>query len=247
MELYFIRHGQSQNNANWGRADYRESSDPELTEIGKKQAAEISKYLADNQCRDEDYFDDNQNVQGFGLTHIYTSLMVRAVGTATPIAHRIGIPLVAWPDIHETGGIFSREIFDNKSGLPGKNRIFFEEFFPGLILPEWLDQRGWWNQPFEERDARLPRAEKVWRELINRHGDQPGMPEHRVALVSHGGFYNYLLTSALEVQMERITENRHKFWFILNNCGMTRIDLKNGQVRIPYANRISFLPYDLIT
>lgn len=38
MELYFIRHGQSQNNANVQNPEYRESPDPELTEIGSAQA-----------------------------------------------------------------------------------------------------------------------------------------------------------------------------------------------------------------
>lgn len=248
MELYFIRHGQSENNANWGLGVYQESSDPELTDIGKNQAAILAEYLANNQAKKvDDKYEDDQNLHGFGITHIYTSLMVRAVSTAIPIAKGIGLPLVAWSEIHETGGIFSRKEEDFRLGLPGKTREYFEKHYPDLILPGWLDHTGWWNQPFEERDARKPRAERVWRELLARHEEQPGRPEHRVVLISHGGFYNYLLTSALGVQMERISENMHKFWFMLNNCGITRIDLKNGQVRVAYTNRISFLPKHLVT
>jgi broad specificity phosphatase PhoE len=36
MELYFIRHGQSVNNAGWGDPTYRENPDPPLTEIGRQ-------------------------------------------------------------------------------------------------------------------------------------------------------------------------------------------------------------------
>ncbi len=42
----------------------------------------------------------------FGFTHLYTSLMVRSVATATYVSRAIGLELVAWPEIHECGGIY---------------------------------------------------------------------------------------------------------------------------------------------
>ena len=143
MELYFIRHGQSENNAHWGNADYQDSPDPELTEIGRQQVRYLSRFLGEKQTRDETVTWNNQNRFGFGLTHLYTSLMVRAVGTATPIAAATGLPLVAWPEIHETGGIFSRFPEDELAGLPGKTRTYFETHFPDLVLPDWVADNGW--------------------------------------------------------------------------------------------------------
>jgi len=247
MELYFIRHGQSENNANWGRDDYLESSDPELTEIGRTQAHYLGQFLAKNQARDESVCWNSQNRHGFGLTHLYTSLMVRAVDTGTSVSESTGLRLTAWPEIHEAGGIFSRIPEDEMAGLPGKTRTYFELNFPGLVLPDWLDENGWWNRPFEDKDARKPRAERVWKELLDRHGDRSGQPEHRVAFVSHGGFFMYLLTAALNVEMRRIEEFKHEFWFTMNNCGITHIGVKDGQVQVAYTNRTDFLPDELIT
>jgi 2,3-bisphosphoglycerate-dependent phosphoglycerate mutase len=247
MRLYFIRHGQSTNNAKWNNDDYQEVPDPELTEIGHIQAAELSQYLVNNQYRKDDITWNNNNEHGFGFTHIYTSLMVRAVSTAIPIADALGLSLVSWIDIHETGGIFSRIDGENRTGLPGKKQSYFESHFPGLVIPEPFGEKGWWNKPFEELNLRTPRAERVWAEIMSRHGDKPGISEHHVALISHGGFFNYLLTAALGIKMQRLENDRHKFWFIMNNCGITRIDVKDDQVFIAYTNRISHLRDNLIT
>jgi 2,3-bisphosphoglycerate-dependent phosphoglycerate mutase len=247
MELYFIRHGQSENNANWGQKDVLDVPDPELTNLGRDQAATLAKFLGSRQKRDDSKTWNSQNQHGFGLTHIYTSLMLRAVGTATPIADSLGLPLVAWPDIHETGGIFARDDGDEKNGLPGKTRSYFIKHYPGLILPDWLDDNGWWNRPFESREERKPRAERVWGKMLARHGDTAERDEHRVAIVSHGGFFMYLFTTALGVEMRRMEETHHEYWFQMNNCSITRLDVKNEQVLIAYTNRNHHLPSHLIT
>ncbi len=247
MELYFIRHGQSENNANWGRDDFQDVPDPELTETGYKQAEILANYLGERQNLVEGIDWNSQNRYGFGLTHIYTSLMIRAVGTAMPIAQTLGLPLVAWSEIHETGGIFERNDGDTRKGLPGKTRSYFVKHYPDLILPEWLDENGWWNRPFESTEERKPRAERVWKDLLKHHGDQEGEEEHRVAIVSHGGFFMYLFTTALGIEMRRIQESLHEYWFLMNNCSITRLDVKNEQVLIAYTNRNDFLSDYLIT
>jgi broad specificity phosphatase PhoE len=73
MELYFIRHGQSQNNANWDNPDYQENPDPALTEIGHEQARLLAEFLKKNQTITNDNVWNIQNRYGFGLTHLYTA------------------------------------------------------------------------------------------------------------------------------------------------------------------------------
>ena len=247
MELYFIRHGQSLNNANWQIEGFQDVPDPELTEIGQQQIKHLGKFFKDHQTRDDSIETNSQNQFGFGLTHLYTSLMVRAVSTAIPVAEATQLPLVAWTDIHEAGGIYSRTDGDERPGLPGNTRAYFESRFPDLILPDWLDDKGWWyRRPFEDRPARKVRAQRVWHELISRHGDQPGQPEHRVGFVSHGGFFMQLLTCALQIEMRRFDEWHHEYWFMMNNCAITRIDVKD-QILVCYTNRNEFIPPKLIT
>jgi 2,3-bisphosphoglycerate-dependent phosphoglycerate mutase len=246
MELYFIRHGQSINNANWNNPDYEENPDPFLTELGHEQAGLLAEFLKKNQeiTNHKDW--NIQNRYGFGLTHIYTSLMERAAFTAAPIAQALDIPLIAWKEIHEEGGIFSRGDKANIVGLGGRPRSFFLENFRTITLPDDIDETGWWNRPFEAEEERQPRADQVFADLLARHRDQEGQPEHRVALVSHGGFFMRLLSAVLKLPWRQAAHGL-KSWFLLNNCSISRFDIHGSEITVGYINRTDFLPDHLIT
>jgi len=247
MQIYYIRHGQSINNAGWKKPDYKEHSDPYLTEAGLEQAEHLAKFLKEKQTITDAESWNIQNQYGFGLTHIYASLMERAVSTAAPTARALeGIPFTAWVDIHEEGGIYAREEDENKKGLPGKPRSFFEKNFPELILPDDFDESGWWNRPFEGKEERQPRADRVLSDLIARHGDEEGQPEQRIALVSHGGFFMHFISAMLKLPWRQGAHDM-KSWFLLNNCSISRFDIRKGEIMISYLNRTDHLPARLIT
>jgi len=247
MELYFIRHGQSVNNAGWGDPNYRENSDPPLTELGRQQAQCLADFLSKNQPLQEHKGWNSHNRRGFGLTHLYTSLMERAAHTAAPTAQALGLPFAVWKEIHETGGIYSREDPDNPYGLPGKPRAYFEQHFPTLSLPTDLDGSGWWmSRPHESEEESQVRAEKVLADLLARHGDREGQPVERVAIVSHGGFFMHLMCAILKLPWRQAAHDLRS-WFLLNNCSISRFDFIKGEVIISYLNRTDHLPDHLIT
>lgn len=247
MQLYFIRHGQSQNNANWGDPDYTESPDPALTEAGIEQACHVSEFLREAQTLVNSKEWNIQNRRGFGLTHIYTSLMERAVHTAAPTARALGIPFAAWEELHESGGIFGRDGDMKLRGLPGRSRSYFEQHFPELSLPDHLNGTGWWNnRPFETEEECHRRTEKFLADLIARHGDRDGQPEQRIAVFSHGGFFVHLMFAILDTPW-RQAANGLQSWFVLNNCSISRIDIQAGGINIAYLNRTDHLPDHLIT
>jgi 2,3-bisphosphoglycerate-dependent phosphoglycerate mutase len=240
MQLYFIRHGQSENNALWAHTDSSKgrSQDPELTGTGQKQAETIAQFLYQNNASTASHLYDPQNVYGFGITHLYCSPMIRTVDTGMYIAQALDLPLVAWLDIHELGGIYMEDPdTGERVGLPGKSRAYFQARYPDLILPDAVDAEGWWNRPFEERRDRLPRAQRVLYILLERHG----RTDDRVIMVSHGGFHNYLLAAILGMT------KRDTLWFDLNNIGITRVDLSDRYTTIVYVNRTDFLPTEFIT
>jgi len=123
MQLYFIRHGQSENNAlydltgsNKGR-----NADPGLTAAGRQQAALLAQFLRQSNPEAPIIGRDAQNVAGFGLTHLYTSLMTRSVATGSVVAEALGLPLEAWEDLHEGGGIY---LEDTDTGVnTGRNTL----------------------------------------------------------------------------------------------------------------------------
>lgn len=247
MQLYFIRHGQSINNANTRNTEYKEHPDPYLTDIGIEQAQYLARYLKEKQHIPDEKAWNVQNQYGFGLTHIYTSLMERAAETAAITARALGdIPFIAWPEIHEEGGMYAREKQDELKGLPGKPRSFFEMNFPELKLPDDLDESGWWNRPFESEEERQPRADKVLADLIARHCDREGQPEERIAFVSHGGFFMRLVSAMLKLPWRQGALDM-KSWFFVNNCSISRFDIRKSEITICYLNRIDHLPPNLIT
>jgi 2,3-bisphosphoglycerate-dependent phosphoglycerate mutase len=246
MQIYFIRHGQSINNANVNDPNYKENSDPFLTEKGLEQAELLAKYLKENQSVTDDKSWNTKNQFGFGLTHIYASLMERAAMTAAPTARALGIPFTAWADIHEEGGIYAREKDEDKKGLPGRTRSFFEKNIPEMKLPDDLDESGWWNRPFESDEECQLRADRVFAELLARHGDQEGQPQQRIALVSHGAFFVRLMCTLLKLPWRQGALGMRS-WFLLNNCSISRIDIHKDWLTICYINHTDHLPAYLIS
>lgn len=239
MQLYYIRHAQSENNELWDRTGSNEgrSEDPRLTEIGVQQADILAKFLAHTRFPTGERR-DTLDLRGFKITHLYSSLMERSVMTGTAISRAIGVPLQGWIDLHETGGIFLwDEEKEERVGLPGKAKSFFKHRYPEFMLPESAGEDGWWNRPFELDEEQIPRARRVLDRLLEKHGDT----EDRVALVSHGGFFNILMTTLLHLKVEQHA------WFSMNNAAITRIDFRSDGIYIVYTNRVDFLPPDLIT
>ena len=242
MQFYFIRHAQSLNNALWleGQSYEGRSEDPELTDTGFEQARHLARYLSHSPLpRSLPVPEWNpQNVDGFGITHLYCSLMVRAVATGTIVARALDLPLVAWEDLHETGGILQIDKETQEPvGLPGNNRAYFETHYPDLVLPEGLGEEGWWNRPVEEREQRPIRARRVLEELLNRHGDS----DDQVAVISHGGFFGFLMLAILDLPAAS------PLWFGVSNTGITRIDFGEDRRIVSYVNSTPHLPRELVT
>jgi len=240
MQLYFIRHGQSINNALWERtgSNSGRKMDPDLTETGLKQAELLAQFLNRPVPEIDPAAKDFQNRAGFNLTHIYTSLMLRAVATGMVIAELLDLPLIAWRDLHESGGLFLEdESTGELVGQPGPNLAYFEQKYPRLVHKIPLGDEGWWNMSFEPVEERPLRARRVLDELITRHGGS----QDSVAFISHGGIYNYFLMAVLGLS------SKEGFWFLMNNTAISRIDFFEDRVILVYQNKTDHLPDDMIT
>jgi 2,3-bisphosphoglycerate-dependent phosphoglycerate mutase len=246
MQLYMIRHAQSHNNAKFlstGSSKYRDP-DPELTEIGKKQIEYLASFLRGEDKVEKALGRDPHDLMGFNITHLYCSLMVRAVETGMAIANALGLPLMAWRDIHETGGIIAGDGESKPyTGLPGKPRSFFEKKYPNLVLLDEFGEEGWWNRDFEEVEERQERAKRVVKFLEDKHLTT----DDRVVIVTHGAFYNHLMREMIGIRERTV-------WFAMGNTAITKWDYREDQweqgktLRIlDYTNRLDFLPKELIT
>ncbi len=242
MQLFLIRHCQSANNAIWEQTLFYEDRvpDPPLTATGRRQAEMLARFLATHGEHATLVGADPQNIGGFAITHLYCSLMERAVETGEILSRRLGLPLVAWPETHEGGGLFKQDAGSGeRSGVEGPGREYFESNHPELVLSQSLGAGGWWNRPHEELPELLTRASRVRADLQQRHGEGA----HRVALITHGGFYHFFLCELLNIASPE--ERAH--WFHLNNGGISHISFAERRIRVNYLNRLDFLPAELIT
>jgi 2,3-bisphosphoglycerate-dependent phosphoglycerate mutase len=105
-----------------------------------------------------------------------------------------------------------------------------------------LGDEGWWNRPAEPVKDRIPRARRFLHALVERHGNS----QDRVVVVSHGGFYQCFMAVLLDLPLKDGLIIPDGLRFSLNNCAVTRIDFVDV-VRLVYANRLEFMPRELIT
>jgi 2,3-bisphosphoglycerate-dependent phosphoglycerate mutase len=256
MQLYFIRHGQSTNNALpddfEDNASKNRSEDPDLTQKGTRQAELTAEALAFRDATlpiphtpfgDEDF----QNRRGFGLTHLYCGLMIRAVHTGTIIADRLDLPLVANVDMHESGGIYlGKEV--NKSNvieiLHGKGRSWFDENYPKLQYVTPIPEIGWWPGGKEDYPPRMARAFRVIEFLKDRHAGT----NDRVGIIAHGSFFTLLFRAFFKLDLNILRFADQPYRLVYNNCGITRIDFENSRYfELVYLNCTCHLPNELIT
>ncbi len=247
MHLYLVRHAESANNhlyATTGAAIGRHP-DPPLTERGHQQAQAVARYLAARPTAAPlNRSAQRHNRGGFDLTHLYCSLMVRAVATASAIAEATGLPLCAWPEIHERGGLHDVDAEGQEIGVPGPGRAFFVAQYPSLVLPDTLGETGWWGRAKETPAEYRPRARAVLEGLLARHGDS----DDRVALVTHGGFFHSFMEALLEHHRYALpADNERSIWFGLSNTAITYIEMDTKWAAIRYLNRVDHLPDELLS
>jgi 2,3-bisphosphoglycerate-dependent phosphoglycerate mutase len=240
LQLFFIRHAQSTNNLLWDNtgSSVGRNEDPPLTDLGQEQASRLAQFLQ-NGNPEGGNIAANVDKFGFNLTHLYTSLMLRAVETGMPVAKTLCLPLIAWEELHEQGGIYLTDVETGEPiGLPGRNRSYFQKYFPELLLPSSMDEAGWWRcRPYETPELSMLRAQNVITDLLERHANS----NDRVGMFCHGAFYNSFLAVLLNLP------NQNELWFRMNNAAITRIDFQDDVVRLVYLNRMDYLPVELIT
>ena len=242
MELYFIRHGQSENNALYGAEDYdmgNRRSDPTLTELGHRQAQLAADFLKRGAKSTLIQRKGFQNRTEYGLTHLYCSLMERAVQTGSIIAQTLDVPLFGVPDLHEVGGVYYDEIIDGVSSIRiehGLTPAYLLENYPRLNLLEPIPAEGWWKGGREERAARLPRALRMLDLLFDRHGNT----EDRVGVITHGGFFFCFFRAIFGLDLDETNQHLLPYQVELNNCAITRFSIQEARYLLVYHNRTDF-------
>lgn len=238
--MLIIRHGESTNNllhATTGSFEGR-SPDPLLTERGERQARLLAAGMLAGQQPAPDV--------------LYSSLMLRAVQTAAPIAAALGLEIHGHLDAYECGGPYSGSP-QRPHPHPGASDRELSAVSPHLVLPAAVDGSGWYRGHGEDDPARALRGKRVIEGLKERHLGQDVV----VAVVCHEWVSQHLVRAALGFDaIGGVAEP----WLALSNTGTTLIDLEQpvpatealhdgGPVErvLEWHNRVGHLPAELVT
>ena len=125
--------------------------------------------------------------------------------------------------------------FTEKIGLTGLNRKQIHYNFPDCILPQGIDDAGWWNKSAETFQEVCLRVERVL-SVIKDHAEENVW----LGLVSHGVFISCFLSSLFNLKIiDGIDFQSH-------NCYISRLTFeRNKKVTIQYLNFYGYLPENL--
>ena len=170
MELFLVRHGQSEYNI--GLTEYLDSG---LTPLGRAQADRTAARLADE-----------------GLTHVYVSPLRRTLQTAGPICAAAHLRGEVMADVCE---YFSA---DNPAyhQFPGLSPAEMEREFPWAFVGDSFPcELPWWPQTLETPIMLVRRAEQARDALLRLHAET----DHRILVVSHADTVGRLMEAFLRV------------------------------------------------
>lgn len=204
--------------------------DPPLTDLGHQQAAKLAAWLASEWPQER-------------ITHVFSSLMTRAVQTAAPIAKALALPVLGLTQAHECGGLSSGPQ-GNFAPVCGKTHASMLEDCPALVWPDELTGQAWPGgyEPWEQAHFQA-RARAVAEQLRAAAHDAELM-----VLVTHHDFAQFLLAELLGLP----ALDGEKLTFHLANTSTTCIrgrTIQDGtqQRFLQWLNRLDHLPAELVS
>ncbi len=176
MQLFLIRHAQSQNNA---QPEHLRVEDPPITEIGHQQAERLAEVLP-----------------ALELTHLVTSPFRRTLETTEHLRRAVGLNPEVRTELHEVGGCMRGPSVAEMVGAPGMNREEIVAEFTDYRVGDEIGETGWWGgKPYESYELASIRAKN----LLSRTLREYAATDARVAYVMHADFKSIFLQQFCDV------------------------------------------------
>ena len=219
MQLYLIRHAESDNNA---KPTHERVEDPGLTMIGDMQAQHLSLWL-----------------KTLDIDSLITSPFLRTLRTTKAILDIAPQPVCVWHDVFERGGCFRGHGPNAIEGGPGLGRGAIASVLGHeCIIDKGISDEGWWaGKPRETDEMAFHRAALVHARLIKTFGGT----DQTVVVITHADFKRILLKELLGKQIEIGSVG------LLNNTGVSRLCYVGKRWRLDWLNAMTHLPARLIT
>ena len=228
MHLLLIRHGQSENNAFAAQSveTYQQGRkpDPELTELGRRQAQALGKWIGSVSPRP---------------TKLYASPMMRTIQTADPVAEALDLPIIINDLIFERPGPV--QIVDGvEAGHPGSPRSALSAITDRAVFPESITEEGWREARIETAAEAADRAGRIAKWIRDTHND-----DECIAIVAHGAIGSMMLLHLIAPQLAAGLRNHsigsEPHWIGLQNTATSMIELHPDGYEVHWINRVDHL------
>lgn len=221
MQLYLIRHAESENNAK--PLDQR-VEDPPITSIGHLQAELLANWI-----------------ETLPMDTLITSPVRRALQTTRYLHLKNNQHVHVWSDVFEEGGIYRGHGPEATEGGPGLTRdeviAHLAEDERHCTLDDRITDAGWWLcQPRETPEEAIRRASHVSQRLVDQFNH-----EQTVVMVIHADFKRKLMIELLGPAANTLRLGK------LFNTGTTRLVLEKNRWLVESFNSVTHLPAGLIT
>ncbi|WP_146454154.1 histidine phosphatase family protein [Rubripirellula tenax] len=222
MQLYLIRHAESENNA---RAPYLRVEDPAITAVGRLQSECLASWI-----------------KSLWIDHLITSPFLRTLQTTRFVTDVNPAGVNIWHDVFERGGCFRGYGPDATEGGIGLGRHevarHVVEDATRCVVDESIGELGWWGgKPRETDEEAQQRATRVVRRFV----DTFGSSGKTVVAVIHADFKRALLADMLGVTADPT------IFGALRNTGVTKLDYDGDRWTLDWFNSVTHLPSKLIT
>jgi 2,3-bisphosphoglycerate-dependent phosphoglycerate mutase len=221
MQLYLIRHAESENNA---KPACERIEDPAITPVGRLQANHLANWLKTMK------FDE-----------LITSPVLRALQTTRYISDATGQHVRVWADVFEEGGIYPGHGPQATVGGAGLKRSDVIRHLASTAndctLDESIIEAGWWaGRDRETPQQATERARSVKQRLTHTFGSS----DKAIVAVIHADFKRKLLAQILGDKVDPCQLGN------LCNTGITKLTMEGERFRLQWFNSVSHLPAKLI-
>jgi 2,3-bisphosphoglycerate-dependent phosphoglycerate mutase len=219
VQLYLIRHAESENNA---RPEHQRVEDPAITPRGEQQADCLASWLTTQP-----------------IDRIVVSPFRRALQTAIPATRHSDIPIEVWCDIYERGGCYRGWKADDFQGAEGLGHDGIRQLIPAAILDPQLAVSGWWGSKPRELDHETEQRATAVRLRIEQQFGDTGQS---VALITHAEFQRLLLGQLLSGSAIGSQDLGP-----ICNAGVTYLQWNRSRWQIHWFNSVTHMPGSMIT
>ncbi|TWU40770.1 histidine phosphatase family protein [Novipirellula artificiosorum] len=222
MQLYLIRHAESENNA---KPIYQRIEDPPITARGRLQSQHLANWT-----------------ESLKIDTLITSPFLRSLQTTRSIVDRTPQKVHVWHNVFERGGCFRGHGPNATEGGIGLGPAGISKHATAVandcIIDETILESGWWGGRNRETDDEAEVRAIV---VMDRFVDTFGARDCTVVAVIHADFKRCLLRQMISAGTDVDSLGP------MVNTGVTKLRYNGQHWQLDTLNSISHLPSRLIT